>query len=329
MPVGYRRRVSTDRASIPHDAAQRNRRAALLSIWANVVLVTLKLALGLLTGSVAVISEAAHSGSDLLASAIAFLGVRASARPADADHHYGHQKAENLAATIEGLLIVAAGVWVGVEAARRLASGGAPVAHIEVAIAVIAASALVNVAVAHRLRRVARATESPAIAGDAAHLGADVRTSLGTAIGLTIMALTGWNMVDALIGLAVAAWVTWLGWRLTHRALQGLLDHTLSAEELASIDATLDQFSGDGVSFHALRARRAGATRHIDLHMVVPPETTVRAGHAMSGRVKAALRAAVGEADILIHLEDHARADSPRAMPEPGLEPGRHEGRRF
>lgn len=310
-------------------AARRNRAAALLSIASNAVLVVVKLALGLVTGSVAVISEAAHSGADLVASAIAFFGVRASARPADDDHHYGHEKAENLAAAIEGLLVLGAGAWVAIEALRRLIDGGEPLVHVELAIAVMLGSAVVNILVARRLYRVAAATGSPAIEGDAAHLGADVRTSLGTAAGLVLVALTGWDALDAVIGLTVAAWVVWLGAGLTRRAVQALLDHTLPADEMGDIASTLDRMSGDGVSFHAVRARRAGSTRHIDLHMVVPPDTTVREGHAMSGRVKAALRDAVTNADILIHLEDHGRDEMVGAMPEPGLEPGRPTGRGF
>ncbi len=301
--------------------ARANRAAALLSVVSNSCLVIVKLVLGVVTGSVAVLSEAAHSASDLLASGIAFVAVRASARPADRDHRYGHEKAENLAAAVEGLLILAAGILVAFEATRRLVLGGEPVVHLELAIGVMAVSAVVNVLVSRHLRRVARRTGSPAIEGDAAHLSADVWTSAGTAAGLTAVAITGWEPLDAVIALLVAAYITWLGARLTHRAIQVLLDQALPDDEMAHIEAVLRDLTGDGVSFHALRARRAGSTRHIDLHMVVPPHTTVRDGHRMSGAVKARLRAVLPDADVLIHLEDHPR------MPEPGLEPGRPSGR--
>lgn len=285
--------------------ARANRAAALLSIASNTTLTLVKLVLGVVTGSVAVLSEAAHSASDLAASAIAFFAVRASARPADHDHPYGHEKAENLAAAVEGLLVLGAGLLVAAEAVRRLVVGGEPVVHLELAIAVMFGSAVVNIIVSRRLYRVARRTGSPAIEGDALHLSADVWTSAGTGAGLLLVMITGWDPLDAIVALAVSGYVTWMGTSLTHRAAQMLLDRTLPEEELARIDAVLRHAGGGGVSFHAVRARRAGSKRHIDLHMVVPPETTVRDGHAMSGRLKAELQEVIPNADVLIHLEDH------------------------
>jgi cation diffusion facilitator family transporter len=201
--------------------------------------------------------------------------------------------------------VLAAGGAVAVEAIRRLATGAPAVDHLELAIAVMAASALVNLVVSKRLRRVARRTGSPAIEGDAAHLTADVWTSAGAAAGLGLVALTGWEALDAVAALGVAAWVLVIGIRLARRAAQVLVDRSLPDAEIALIEDVLAGFAADGVSFHALRGRRAGSKRHVDLHMVVPPETTVRRGHAMSGRVKGAVRAALPETEVLIHLEDH------------------------
>lgn len=288
-----------------HEHAHSNRAAALLSVASNTVLTLGKLILGLVTGSAAVLSEAAHSASDLLASGVALVAVRTAARPADHNHPYGHQKAENLGAAIEGLLVLAAGAVVMVEALRRLVTGAGHIDFIGVAIAVMAVSAVVNLVVSARLRRVARRTGSAAIEGDAAHLTADIWTSVGTAVGLTLVAITGWTVLDALTALAVAAYVVWLGVRLTWRAIEVLLDGALPEDEMDVIHGVLAGFEGDGISFHALRARRAGATRHVDMHMVVPPETTVRSGHALSGRVKGAVRQALPGTEVLIHLEDH------------------------
>lgn len=285
--------------------ARRNRAAALLSVASNLLLTAAKLVVGLVTGSVAVLSEAANSAGDLVASAIAFAGVRAAARPADPGHPYGHGKSENLAAAVEGVLVLAAGCAVAAEALRRLATGAPAIAHLDLAIAVMAASAIVNIFVAARLRRVARRTGSPAIEGDAAHLASDVWTSAATAAGLALVALTGWAALDAIAALAVAAYVMAVGGRLVWRAGHVLLDGSLPAQEMATIEGVLAGFAGEGVSFHALRGRRAGSARHVDVHMVVPPDTTVRRGHAMSGRVKAAVRAALPGTEVLIHLEDH------------------------
>ena len=300
----------------PPDAHPReNRAAALLSVASNAALTVVKLVVGLVTGSVAVLSEAANSAGDLVASGIAFAGVRAAARPADADHPYGHEKSENLAAAVEGILVLAAGLAVAVEAIRRLASGAPAIDHIGLAIGVMAASAVVNLAVSLRLRRVARRTGSPAIEGDAAHLGADVWTSAGAGVGLALVAITGWEPLDAIVALAVAGYVVAVGARLVWRAAHVLLDGSLPEGDMRAIEGVLAGFEGEGVSFHAVRGRTAGSKRLIDLHMVVPPETTVRRGHAMSGRVKAALVAALPGAEVLIHLEDHEPATGPGRVP--------------
>lgn len=287
-----------------HSRLRENRAAVILSVTSNAVLTVVKLGVGLLTGSVAVLSEAANSAGDLLASGIAFAGVRAGARPPDEDHPYGHEKSENLAAAIEGALILLAGVAVALEAVRRLVSGAPAITDLNLAIAVMAASAVVNLLVSARLRAVARRTGSPAIEGEAAHLASDVWTSAGTAVGLLLVAVSGWRAVDAVVALVVAAYVAWVGGRLLSRAVQVLLDRALPEEEMAVIEGVLTGFAGDGVSFHALRGRRAGSKRHVDLHMVVPPETTVRSGHVMSGRVKGAVREALPDTDVLIHIED-------------------------
>jgi cation diffusion facilitator family transporter len=290
----------------PDTHSRSNRAAAMLSIASNTVLMLAKLVVGLVTGSVAVLSDAANSGGDLVASGIAYAGVRAAARPADDNHPYGHEKTENLAALIEGVLVLAAGAVVAVEATRRLIDGSAPLVDLNLAVAVMVVSALVNLAVSQRLRRVARRTGSPAIEGDAAHLASDVWTSGGAAAGLILVAITGWTPVDALVGIAISLYVIVVGARLTWRAVQVLLDSSLPPEELAAIEGVLAGFAADEqVSFHALRGRRAGSKRHVDMHMVVPPDTTVRNGHLMSGRVKGAVREALPNAEVLIHLEDH------------------------
>lgn len=289
-----------------HADPRANRSAVLLAVGSNTLLMLAKFAVWLVTGSVAVLSDAANSAGDLVASAIAFAGVRAAARPADEDHPYGHEKTENLAAAVEGVLVLVAGLAVAAEAMRQLLSGDDSLVRLDLAIAVMAVSAVVNLLVSTRLRRVARRTGSPAVEGEAAHLASDVWTSAGTVVGLVLVALTGWDPLDALVGIAIAAYVIVVGARLLWRAVQVLLDGSLPPDELAAIEAVLAGFTqSDGVSFHALRGRRAGSKRHVDLHMVVPPETTVRNGHVMSGRVKSAVQRTVPNTDVLIHLEDH------------------------
>ena len=286
--------------------ARRNRAAALLSLASNATLAVVKLVVGVVTGSVAVLSDAANSAGDLVASGIAFAGVRAAARPADEDHPYGHERSENLAALVEGLLVLAAGGAVAVEAIRRLIAGSAGLVSLDVAVGVMVVSALVNLAVSARLRHVARATGSPAIDADAAHIASDVWTSAGAAAGLVIVWATGWTRVDAAVGVAIALYVVVVGARIAWRAGQILIDQALPDEEMHLISATLDDFAArEGVGFHALRARRSGTKRHVDMHMVVDPDTTVREGHALTGRVKRAVQRALPDSEVLIHLEDH------------------------
>ena len=299
--------------------ARRNRVATLTSLASNGVLTVLKLVVGLVTGSVAVLSDAANSAGDLIASGIAYAGVRAASRPADEDHPYGHERSENLAALVEGLLVLVAGGAVAIEAARRLIDGSSGLIGVDVAFAVMVVSAVANVAVSARLRRVARRTGSPAVAAEAAHLASDVWTSAGAAAGLAVVWATGWNRVDAAVGVAIALYVVVVGARIAWRAGQVLIDQTLPEEELDLIAATLDDFaSREGVGFHALRARRSGSKRHIDMHMVVDPDTTVREGHVLTGRVKTAVRRVLPGSEVLIHLEDHAPREEPAGVRRSG-----------
>jgi cation diffusion facilitator family transporter len=286
--------------------------ATLTSLASNGVLTVLKLVVGLVTGSVAVLSDAANSGGDLIASGIAYAGVHAASRPADEDHPYGHERSENLAALVEGLLVLVAGGAVAIEAARRLIDGSSGLIGVDVAFAVMVVSAVVNVAVSARLRGVARQTGSPAVAAEAQHLASDVWTSAGAAAGLAVVWATGWNRVDAAVGVAIALYVVVVGARIAWRAGQVLIDQTLPEEELELIAATLADFAArEGVGFHALRARRSGSKRHVDMHMVVEPDTTVREGHVLSGRVKSAVQHVLPGSEVLIHLEDHAPREEP------------------
>jgi cation diffusion facilitator family transporter len=285
------------------DASRLTRRAALLSLVASLGLMVAKLVVGLVSGSVAVLAEAAHSASDLAAAALTLAAVRAAARPADANHQYGHEKAENLASAVEGLLVLAAGAAVVVAAVRRLTGGGEMI-DVGPALAVMAVSMVVAGAVAARLRRVARQTGSPALAADAANLGADAWTSGGILVGLALVGLTGWQPLDAIVALAVAAYILATGARLLWNSGQTLADRALPDAEIALVEGVLAQFRSSEISFHKVRGRQAGAKRHLDLHMVVPADMTVRQGHQLSGRVKRELATALPNSEVLIHIED-------------------------
>ena len=256
--------------------------AATLSVASNSVLIALKLAAGAITGSIAIITEALHSAIDLMASVVALVSVRKADEPADAEHPYGHEKVENLAAAIEGMLIlVGAGVII-YEATRRLASGEPGMLDdLGVGIVVIAVSALVNTAIALFLRRKAQELSSPALAGDAAHLGTDALTSVGVLAGLALVEITGEVAFDSIAALCVAAAIVFSGLRILTRSSRVLVDEAPPAEELDRIEAVIAAQRADApeiAGYHKLRARRSGAHLHVDLHLQFHTGHQPRAG---------------------------------------------------
>ena len=280
-------------------------RAAALSIASNSLLIVLKLAAGAITGSVAIITEAMHSSIDLIASIVAFVSVRQADKPADADHPYGHDKIENLAAAIEAMLIlIGAGVIV-FESVRRLSSG-AEVHSLGIGIGVIAFSVLANVVVSTVLARRARETDSPALEGDAAHLRTDAATSAAVLVGLVVVQLTGATWLDPVIALAVAAAIVYAGIKLLMRASRVLVDEALPPAELDAVRAAIEDFGPRGVcGYHKLRARRAGSRRYVDLHVQFVAGTTLENAHETAHQLQDAIRGRLRGADVLIHLEPH------------------------
>jgi cation diffusion facilitator family transporter len=288
-------------------------RAAALSITSNAILIALKLAAGAITGSVAILTEAMHSSIDLIASIVAYVSVRKADKPADADHPYGHDKIENLAAAIEAMLILVGSGIIVFESVRRLASG-AEVHSLGVGIGVIAFSVLANVVVSSVLARRARETDSPALEGDAAHLRTDAATSVAVLAGLIVVQVTGAAWLDAVIALAVAVAIVYAGVRLLMRASRVLVDEALPPEELDAVRAAIAEFGPYGVcGYHKLRARRAGSRRYVDLHVQFVAGTTLEDAHTTAHRLQDAIRARVRRADVLIHLE-------PEGSVHPGTE---------
>ncbi|MEA2411484.1 MAG: hypothetical protein QOC77_2045 [Thermoleophilaceae bacterium] len=288
----------------------RKARAARFSIVSNTVLIALKVVAGLLTGSVAIITEVVHSAVDLVASVVAWFSVRKAEVPADRSHPYGHEKVENLAAALEGVLIVLGAAIIIYEAINKLSSG----AHVEklgIGIGVIGFSAAVNFAISGYLYRQAKLTDSPALEGDAAHLRTDAITSLGVLVALALVAITGVQELDSVAALVVACAIVFTGVRLVTRSSRVLVDEALPEEELERIGAAIDGYgAAEVIGYHKLRARRAGSRRYIDLHVQFARGTTLERAHQLSHELQQAIRSRVGGADVLIHLE-----------PEDALEP--------
>ncbi|HEX4734605.1 MAG TPA: cation diffusion facilitator family transporter [Thermoleophilaceae bacterium] len=286
------------------NADRRKTRAAAISIASNSILIALKVVAGVITGSVAILTEAAHSAIDLLASVIAFFSLRKAAEPADASHPYGHAKLENLAAAIEGMLILVGAVVIVYESIHRLAIG-ANIDSLGLGIAVIGFSALANFGVSHYLYREARITESPALQGDAAHLRTDAWTSVGVLVGLSLVAITGVDALDAITALVVAGAIVSAGVRLVTSSSRVLVDEALPAEELDKVREVMRAHEGSEVlGFHALRARRAGSRRYIDMHVQFRDGTSLERAHDLAHQLQGEIRARLGGgADVLIHLE--------------------------
>jgi cation diffusion facilitator family transporter len=295
----------------PAAQAPTKTRAAALSIASNSLLIALKLAAGVVTGSIAIITEALHSSIDLMASVIAYFSVRKAEEPADESHPYGHQKVENLAAAIEGMLILVGAAVIVYESLRRL-SLGSDLDSLGIGIAVIALSGIANVAVSGYLYRQARATDSPALEGDAAHLRTDAATSLGVLTGLLLVQLTGIESFDAIAALLVAVAIVVAGVRIMSRSTRVLVDEALPDFELEAVrEAIAEHGAPEVVGFHKLRARRAGSRRYVDLHVQFRDGTTLGRAHEISHELQQAIRARLRGADVLIHLEPEAAASRP------------------
>jgi cation diffusion facilitator family transporter len=292
--------------------------AAGVSIASNAALIALKLAAAAITGSVAILSEALHSAIDLVASVIAFISVRKADEPADVEHPYGHEKVENVAATIEGMLIIVGAGVIVYEAVHRLAVG-ASVDRLGVGIAVIGFSALANVFVSQFLSRQARRHESPALAGDAAHLGTDALTSLGVLLGLLLVQITGADAIDSAVALAVAGVIVVAGIRILRRSAAVLVDEAPPPEEMDLIEAAIARARVDQpevVGYHKLRARTTGRRRYIDLHLQFRSGTTLERAHELAHQLRDAIESDLGDAEVLIHVEPESSRRDPAESPK-------------
>jgi cation diffusion facilitator family transporter len=295
-------------------------RAAAVSIASNSALIALKLAAAAITGSVAILSEALHSMIDLIASVIAFISVRRADEPADVDHPYGHEKLESLAASIEGMLILAGAALIIYESVARL-TAGASVQNLGIGIAVIGFSALANIGVSTFLRRQARRHRSPALAGDAAHLGTDALTSLGVLVGLALVQITGSEAIDSAVAIAVAGVIVFSGVRIMRQSASALVDEAPPPEEMDRIEAAIARArSGtpEIVGYHKLRARTTGRRLYIDLHVQFRSGTSLERAHELAHELRGAIESDLGDAEVLIHVEPessrHDPAESPSAF---------------
>jgi cation diffusion facilitator family transporter len=273
-----------------------------LSVAAALTTMTVKFIGYFLTGSVGLFSDAAESVVNLVAALVALWAITLAARPADEEHTYGHSKSEYFSSGVEGALILVAAVIIAVEAIPRLVHPQ-PLEQVGLGLAFSVSGAVINGVLAWFMLRAGKEQRSIALQADARHLFTDVWTTIGVLIGVLLVAITGWLILDPIIALLVAVNIIWTGIRLLHETGLGLLDTALSKEDLEHINTILDTYRAQGIVFHALRSRQAGSRRFVSFHVLVPGTWTVVKGHNICEEIELAIRHALPETTVFTHLE--------------------------
>ncbi len=278
------------------------KRVALISVFAAIFLTGSKLVIGILTGSLGILSEALHSGLDLVAAVITYFSVRVSDKPADEHHHFGHGKIENLSALVETILLLITCAWIIYEAVSRLISGQT---HIEVtywSYIVIITSIIIDINRSRMLSRVAKKHNSQALEADALHFSTDIWSSAVVLFGL-ICANFGWYFADAAAALGVAIIVLSVSYRLGKRAIDVLLDKA-PANTLKIVEQTLLNYS-EVKHFHSMKIRTAGADTFIKFNIHLDPDLTLRQVHELCDDIEHELGRVIARSEVYIHPEPH------------------------
>jgi cation diffusion facilitator family transporter len=299
------------------DAQQRTLiRYILVSIGAAIVTIALKTLAAVITGSVGFLSDALESVVNLIAALVALWALIVAARKPDLEHHFGHGKAEYLSAAVEGMLIVAAAVIIVWTALTRLADP-IPLDQAGLGLLLSTAASGVNLVVGLALARAGRRHRSITLTADGKHLLTDVVTSVGVLIGIALVAILHWEILDPIVALLVGVNIVHTGYGLLRRSVSGLLDAALPADEAAQIDAVLDRYrSEQHIDFHAVRTREAGRQRFIYMHILVPDDWTVSRAHTVTEEVKTAIAAVLPGATTFAHVEP---IDDPSSYGHPDL----------
>ncbi|WP_394649043.1 cation diffusion facilitator family transporter [uncultured Deinococcus sp.] len=282
-------------------------RLAALGVVVALGVLGLKFVAYRMTGSVALLSDALESIINVVASGAALLALWVAARPADANHPYGHTKAEYLSAVAEGVLIVLAAVGILRIAVPDLFAPR-PVEAAWAWLGVNVLASLINGAWAAVLLRAGRRTRSPALLADGQHILTDVVTSIGVVVGVVLAVLTGWAVLDPLLAILVALNILWSGWGLLSRSVGGLMDAGVDSPTEMRIRQAMREHAEGALEMHDLRTRTSGTLTFIDFHLVVPGEMSVREAHAICDRLEDALRAELDEVQVTIHVEPQDKA---------------------
>ena len=287
---------------------------ALAGIGIGILVLALKYAAYYVTGSVAFYSDALESIVNVATAVAAFFAVRLSARPPDANHPYGHHKAEYLSAVLEGALIVVAAIailqkaYFGYLEARPLQ---APL----MGLAINGLATAINTIWCLVLFRVGRRQRSPALVADARHLFTDVVTSLGVFFGVALVSVTGWLVLDSIVAALVALHILWWGWVLVRQSIGGLMDEAVPEEELEKIRQAISTEAEGALEAHDLRTRHAARATFVQFHLVVPGDMSVAESHEICDRIEGAIKTDVPDAVVTIHVEPEHKAKHPGGVP--------------
>lgn len=284
------------------------------SLGVSLVVLTIKYGAYLMTGSVALYSDALESIVNVVTAGATIVAIRSGARPPDAEHPYGHQKAEYLSALAVGALIVAAGLIILWEAYAAFQAPHAIEAPWS-GMVVNALATVLNITWGGILIRQGRRRRSAALAADGKHLLSDVATSIGVLAGVAVVVLTGVEILDPAIAVVVALYILWSGWGVLAKSMSSLLDEAAPVAELRQIREVIAANTGDAIETHDLRTRHAGRNTYIEFHLVVPGSMTVTRSHKICDRLEAALGHAIHGAIVTIHVEPDHEAKHERSAP--------------
>lgn len=278
--------------------------AASFSVISNLTLIILKLVTGFISGSVSIISEAIHSGSDFLASVIAFFAIQKSEQPADRDHQFGHGKYEDAAGFVEGSLIILASLYIIYEAGKKLAGVSEPMNNSYLGIAVMMFSVLTNIFVSTYLFKVAKETDSIALYSDAEHLRTDVYSSLTVFLGLIIIHFTGLHIIDSIIAIIVAMIIMHAGYKICKTTMNDLLDGSLPDKDINEIKNIIKNHAEHGISsIKEIRTRKSGKDKDIIIILLVNGNLTVSFVHNLCDKLENEIEKALGNTKVTIHIE--------------------------
>lgn len=286
--------------------AKEKKFSAAVSVVSNIVLIIIKSAAGILSGSISVLSEALHSLADLSASCLAYFSVSKSSKPADEDHPYGHGKYEDLAGFIEAILIILTAVYILFAAGSKIVNGTYGEIHTTIGISIMLLSVVVNWLVSSYLHKIALKTDSIALKTDAEHLKADIYSSLGIIAGLFAVHITGLNILDPIIAIFVASIILRTGIKLTKQSSNNLLDGALPKEDKAKIDEVLNNFRAHGViGTKQIRTTKSGSKRLIQMIIYLPSGMTLIEAHDICDKIETKIREKLKNCDIMIHAEPY------------------------